>query len=247
MSSDGFTAEVKRIIERLSVLDARRVVFGASRHQYKPNPRASESELSAFESEHGIQLPAPYRAFLTEIGNGGPGPYYGVFPIDPRSRWVARPFPHVSTFELAEEALEAPLDGTLTIADYGCGIEVVLVVHGEASGQVWIDARYESGITPAENAEKRPMRFDEWWLLHMRSHLERFEQVLAMMNDAVPHEEIHRALEPRTIQLDVDLTMASLMDINPNGSPKVPAKKPWGMQCGWVEEHYPAWLALRRG
>lgn len=247
MGTDGFTAEAKRIIERLGELDARRVVFGASQHQYAPKPRASESELSAFETEQGIRLPAPYRAFLTEIGNGGPGPYYGVLPIDLKARWVARPFPHVRAFELPEEALDESLDGALTIAEYGCGIFVALVVHGEASGQVWIDARYESGISPAVNAEERPMGFDEWWLRHMRGHLERFERVLSMMNDATPHEEIHRALEPRTLQLDVDLTMASLMDIDPNGKPKVSARKPWGTQCGWVEEHYPDWLTRRRG
>jgi hypothetical protein len=85
--------------------------------------------------------------------------------------------------------------------------------------ELWYDARYEDGISPVLDTEKRPMGFDQWWLTQMRSHLERFERVLALMNGATPHEELHRALEPQTLQLEVDLTMASLMDTKVTGTP----------------------------
>src|SRR5690348_6488288 len=61
--------------------DPRRKVFGAGAHQYKLNPPLPVSVVEAFEGTHGISLPEDYRLFLTEIGNGGAGPCYGVLPF----------------------------------------------------------------------------------------------------------------------------------------------------------------------
>lgn len=58
-----------------------RRVFGAEHHGFQLNPVLSESEVSAFEKSHSITLPRDYRQFLMDIGNGGAGPYYGVFPL----------------------------------------------------------------------------------------------------------------------------------------------------------------------
>ena len=54
-------------------------LFGANGHRFHLEPRLSEEDVARFEAEHGIQLPAEYRAFLTCVGNGDVGPYYGVF------------------------------------------------------------------------------------------------------------------------------------------------------------------------
>lgn len=56
-------------------------VFGASTHEFQVNPSLSEDEVLAFERTHHILLPLDYRRFLTTIGNGGAGPFYGVFPL----------------------------------------------------------------------------------------------------------------------------------------------------------------------
>ena len=56
-------------------------VFGASVHRFKLDPTLHDDELCAFEERYRIRLPADYRAFLANIGNGGAGPYYGVFPL----------------------------------------------------------------------------------------------------------------------------------------------------------------------
>ena len=71
-----------RIRASLSRLHAARPdVFGADEHRFVLNPPIPEAQAATFEAEHNVQLPAEYRHFLTAIGNGGAGPFYGVFPF----------------------------------------------------------------------------------------------------------------------------------------------------------------------
>jgi hypothetical protein len=56
-------------------------VFGFDGHGFQMNPVLSESEAAAFERDHKIVLPPDYRQFVTKVGNGGAGPFYGVFPL----------------------------------------------------------------------------------------------------------------------------------------------------------------------
>ncbi len=119
-------------------------------------------------------------------------------------------------------------------------------MRGEAAGQMWFDARYETGISPITNNDSIPQTFDSWWLGWMNAHLNRFEKILALMKNATAHEEIHNQLEPAVLQLDVDKTMLSIMNQNPEAKPRVSANKPWGAACGLVEDHYAQWLQDER-
>jgi len=56
-------------------------VFGADQHRFRLNPPLPEEEVSSFERKHRVRLPADYRDFVAAVGNGGAGPYYGVFPL----------------------------------------------------------------------------------------------------------------------------------------------------------------------
>ena len=73
--------EIKSKFEVLKSLDTDFEVFGASAHQYVLNPTLSAKEISGFEKKHHLKFPQAYRDFLMEIGNGGAGPSYGVFPM----------------------------------------------------------------------------------------------------------------------------------------------------------------------
>ncbi|WP_406698028.1 SMI1/KNR4 family protein [Singulisphaera sp. Ch08] len=110
------TLDRSTILQRLADLDRRdqrRKVFGAASHQYKLNPPLPVSVIEAFEERHGVSLPEDYRLFMTEIGNGGAGPYYGILPFgkdDDDRDWEggglvgdpSKPFPHTTAWNLPE-------------------------------------------------------------------------------------------------------------------------------------------------
>lgn len=76
-----YTEQIKRIkdkISQLEDLDQDLEVFGADTHEYILNPTLSTKEVSQFEQEHKVTLPLDYVDFITQIGNGGVGPFYGL-------------------------------------------------------------------------------------------------------------------------------------------------------------------------
>jgi hypothetical protein len=104
------------VILRLADLDRRdprRKVFGANVHDYKLNPPVPISVIELFEHKHEMILPDDYRRFITEIGDGGAGPFYGVLPFgkdDDDRNWeggglvgdLSKPFTHSGAWNLPE-------------------------------------------------------------------------------------------------------------------------------------------------
>jgi hypothetical protein len=74
-------ASIREALERLWTLGDVGSVFGAQSHRFTLNPVLAKRDVVAFEQRHGIRLPEEYRGFLTNVGNGGAGPYYGLFPL----------------------------------------------------------------------------------------------------------------------------------------------------------------------
>ena len=76
------TVEIRKRLEELRRRDPAFKVFGANGHRYRLNPALTDAQVSAIEKKYRITLPADYRRFLIEVGNGGAGPYYGVFKLE---------------------------------------------------------------------------------------------------------------------------------------------------------------------
>jgi hypothetical protein len=119
----------EEILRKLSVLQARDIslsVFGASSHRYRLNEVASPAAIAAFEDEHQVRLPTDYREFLARCGNGGAGPYYGLFPLglfdgagnglepwhegDGFAGFLSLPFPHREPWNLPGARFKLPED-----------------------------------------------------------------------------------------------------------------------------------------
>jgi len=74
--------DYSHILNQLDRLRAERPdVFGACAHSFQLNPPLSEAAVNEFEQLYDIALPDDFREFITILGNGGAGPYYGVFPL----------------------------------------------------------------------------------------------------------------------------------------------------------------------
>lgn len=74
-------AEIHERLNRLRRRDRKHRVFGSAAHDFRLNRPIDVRTIASFEQHHGIALPEDYRLFITEIGNGGAGPAYGLFPF----------------------------------------------------------------------------------------------------------------------------------------------------------------------
>lgn len=114
------------LLRKLRDADRKFRVFGSERHRYRLGQKLTESELAAFELTNGIWLPTDYRRFLSMVGNGGAGPFYGLEPLGTFGRDLSRPFSLVeATDKLSDEQLNQLPDrddypGVLEFCHQGC-------------------------------------------------------------------------------------------------------------------------------
>jgi hypothetical protein len=149
-------AELCDMLRRLQAADSSFRVFGSKEHRYQLGPTLSERELAVFESANRVRLPDDYRRFLSMVGNGGAGPFYGLEPLGTFGRDLSRPFPFpfaTATDGLTDDDPERSGDrdeypGILEFCHQGCAIYSYLVVNGPTYGTVW-DGRedfYPTGL-----------------------------------------------------------------------------------------------------
>jgi hypothetical protein len=75
-------AGVRERVRSLAEADPRPKVFGADDHGFRLARVLSAEELADLESLVGARLPEEYRDFLLQVGAGGAGPAYGVYPVE---------------------------------------------------------------------------------------------------------------------------------------------------------------------
>ena len=80
--SKAHAVYLRELVRRAGQVDRQYKVFGAERHKYRLNPTVSPEEVARFEAKYHVKLPEEYVFFLTQVGNGGAGPYYGLYPLE---------------------------------------------------------------------------------------------------------------------------------------------------------------------
>ena len=167
----SFSAEVLGKIKQLRSMDAALELFGARTHRYEFNPPLRPEQVAAFEASQALRLPEDYRDFILNVGNGGAGPCYGIYPLQLEGSIhhgmvnrnpidLSVPFRHGGPWDAEwldqidwdagerpdDSRMEEYLDtrhiaGTLCMCHHGCGDFWLLVVKGNERGHVWMDGR----------------------------------------------------------------------------------------------------------
>ncbi len=79
--------QVIKILERARDIDKDCQMFGAEAHKYRLEPPVPESFVRGAEEKCGLTLPESYRRFITQVGDGGAGPDYGITPFREFWKW----------------------------------------------------------------------------------------------------------------------------------------------------------------
>ncbi|MCY0925310.1 SMI1/KNR4 family protein [Streptomyces sp. H27-H1] len=160
---------VRARISQRAAQDPGRERFGADAHRYELAPALPEAEIRAFEEAQGINLPTEYRSFIAQVGDGPAGPGHGLMPLAVPRHGVGEDWAVDDEWErdrltgrLAESfpldeglpgRIGAPADavtqGTLMLAEEGCGIYVRLILNGPRAGEVWRMDPDWGGFVPA--------------------------------------------------------------------------------------------------
>ena len=187
--SDAHGAYLRELVKRAGKADQGRKVFGSGAHDYRLKPPATLEEVRQFEHRFHLTLPPEYVFFLTKVGNGGAGPYYGLYSLEELGKYTeylnqyteadrdglpafiqremsARDW--AAAMEEAEEADDEEYDrlmkrvcsGLLVIGTQGCTYDHLLMWKGGEQGKVvYIDWNLEPEYGPFFTG----MTFLQWY------------------------------------------------------------------------------------
>ena len=172
---------IERILHKLDQVRQKGLTcFGAEAHKFRLNSPLDQHEVLRFEEEHQIRLPEDYRNFLVLAGNGGAGPYYGLYKLDQWKdfiEWVCDEVPadilslpcplrsdmvRDNDWESRLEGCVSPYQGLITLGTQGCTYEMGLIITGKCAGRVvYLDA---DGQPPYVVREPDFLGWYERWL-----------------------------------------------------------------------------------
>jgi hypothetical protein len=75
---DSRIARIRRKLVKVPYAALRSHSFGEEKHGFRLAPPSPEAKVAEFEADRHIELPDPYRSFLTTLGEGGAAPFYGL-------------------------------------------------------------------------------------------------------------------------------------------------------------------------
>jgi hypothetical protein len=213
MNPEEVTNKLGRILDklhRLRTLDASLEQFGAKSHKYRLGSPLAEGKLQYYEQRYGVVLPYEYRRFLMEVGHGGAGPFYGLFPLDSQDPEflnifggdLGKQFPWTSSLNPdawergpSTEDLEGVewdengkfagmfLPGALYLCHCGCAIRIFLIVCGPCQGEVWRDDQANrEGIFPEVDKQGNRLGFLDWYEQWLDKSLQSVTAVEASRN-----------------------------------------------------------------
>ncbi len=166
------------LLEAARQFDPEHKRFGASAHKYRLGPVIAPEELDALLEKYHFSIPDDLRWFVTEVGNGGAGPFFGLVPFDASKeehyKFAALPVDgtiegyygkgkfSTKEEESWEEQYARFCGGTVYICNPGGDESVRLMVSGEHSGRViYTD---DDNLRRFFPPEPEGSRFIDWYM-----------------------------------------------------------------------------------
>lgn len=177
----SYAQHLRDLVKQAGRVDRECKVFGSSKHRYCLNPVLSDEIVSKYEEKNHIKLPSEYKFFITQVGNGGAGPDYGIYPlvVNNPCRCDMKP-PFISSkltkdewkeklrplededcpddeFDRMEEELSS---GVYALGTKGCTFENITVSSGEDENRVfYINFDWDEDAMPYDTE----MNFLTWY------------------------------------------------------------------------------------
>ncbi|MDE7400196.1 MAG: SMI1/KNR4 family protein [Oscillospiraceae bacterium] len=186
-----FVTEVKSLAVKARERDTKFHRFGALGHRYEFNPPILIDKVHEFEAASGLTLPEAYVLYLTQIGNGGAGPDYGLFPLekikaiyDPNEEIFLDKKDYdeewVEICRAYDESLEnddgeylriesRAFNGSVIIGTPGCTMYTILMCKGENYGKIGV---IDSDMVEEYVPQISDKTFEEWILEYFRKAAE---------------------------------------------------------------------------
>lgn len=163
--SREYAQYLQDLIAEAARVDAGRQVFGAEKHQYRLGPVLALEEIRRVETQRQMKFPEEYVFYLTQVGNGGAGPYYGLYPFERVMRENRNPrlgqifeqtvMPgitgkqwreHMQRLDALGENMETDMEceayrgelyaGMLSVGTQGCTYDHMLMLAGKYAGRI---------------------------------------------------------------------------------------------------------------
>ncbi|MDE5584002.1 MAG: SMI1/KNR4 family protein [Ruminococcus sp.] len=77
-----YISEIKILAQEGLRRDSMYKIFGANHHKWQFAKPANKRTIQKFEKNMKITLPQSFVRYLTELGNGGAGPDYGIYSLE---------------------------------------------------------------------------------------------------------------------------------------------------------------------
>ncbi len=184
-----WVGKLRRQLKKAGEKDPDFYRFGADDHKYQLKPPISEERIAAFEARFDVSLPEGYRNFLLWAGDGGAGPFYGLYSL-----------------ETSEPCQLPDYSGgmVLPLGDQGCTLMTGLILDGPDQGRVIYYDEDQCG-PPTIMREPDFLAWYERWTREVIAGYDDEEMYFGLYLDGKPQELMELYEQTEDIQARVEI------------------------------------------
>ncbi len=184
-----WVGKLRKQLKRAGEKDSDFSRFGADGHKYQLEPPALKETIAAFEARFGVSLPEGYRNFLLWMGNGGAGPFYGLYSLG-----ASEPC----------QLPDYPSGAVLPLGTQGCTLMTGLVLDGPDRGRVIYYDEDQCG-PPSVMREPDFLAWYERWTREVIAGYDDEEMYFGLYLDGKPQELMELYEQTEDVQARIEV------------------------------------------